>query len=183
VEPEDYDKETDERLFPLDEDQIQLRVKWNADRQVKPTLPSMSAELGMPVEVSERTKDVSSGTLVKPEYWMDWCAETLEACEEAKRANRDFRERTKAGDALPHVANVVAVVSNGVESTAVEREVVRDVCVGSEDAELPSPVGEGERETIALTWRSMIRRRIYELLTAEVDGEKSRCDCRLDSGR
>jgi hypothetical protein len=139
--------------------------------------------LGITEEVSERTKNVSSGTLAKPEYWMDWCAETLETSVEAKRANRNFRERTDARDALPHVANVVVVVSNGEELTAVEREVVRNVCVGSEGAELPSPVGEGERGTIALTWRSMIRRRIYELLTAEVDGEKSRCDCRLDSGR
>jgi hypothetical protein len=182
AEPEEYDKEMEEQMFLLDEDQTQLRDKWNAKGREKPTLAEMSAVLGITEEVSERTKNVSSGTLAKPEYWMDWCAETLEASLEAKRANRNFRERTEARDALPHVANVVAAVSNGEESTAaVEREVVRNVCVGSEDAELSSPVGEGERGTIALTWRSMIRRRIYELLTAEVDGETSRCDCRLET--
>jgi hypothetical protein len=124
AEPEGYDKEMEERLFLLDEDQIQLRDKWNAEGQEKPTLAKRSAVFGITVEVSERTKDVSSGTLAKPEYWMDWCAETLEASVEAKHANQNFRERTEARDALPHVANVVAAVSNREESTAVEREVV-----------------------------------------------------------
>jgi hypothetical protein len=34
AEPEEYKKEMEERLFPLDEEQIQLRVKRNAERQV-----------------------------------------------------------------------------------------------------------------------------------------------------
>jgi hypothetical protein len=181
AEPEVTDKEIEERLFPLEEKQIQSRVTWNAEGHEKPTLAEMSAVLGITVGVSERTKDVSSGTLAKPAYWMNWCAETLETSVEAKRASRNFRERTEAIDALPHVANVVAVVSNGEESSAVEREVARNVCVGFEDAELPPTVGEDGRGTIALTWRSMVRRRIYELLTAEVDGEKSRGDCRLET--
>ncbi|KAG2963487.1 hypothetical protein PC120_g27522 [Phytophthora cactorum] len=91
-EAEEYEKELEERLFPLDDKEVMLRVQRNAEKQEKPTLAEMSAVLGISEEVSERTRDVSSGALGTPEYWLNWYADTLETSTEAKRANRNFRE-------------------------------------------------------------------------------------------
>jgi hypothetical protein len=191
TEPEEYTKEMEERLFPLDDDRIQSRVKRNAEGLKKPSLAEMSAVLGIPVEVLERTKDVSSGALATPEYWLEWYATTLEASEEATRANRNFREREGPKDETSHVGNAVAVVSKvqdqsgtledeaeasgrAVEEPAdLEREVERNVCVGLEETESPPAVVEETRESIAFTWRSVVRRRIYDLLTADVSKRKS----------
>jgi len=51
--------------------------------------------------------------------------------------------------------------------------VVRNVCVGLEETESPPAVVEETRESIAFTWRSVVRRRIYDLLTADVSKRKS----------
>ncbi|KAG2875443.1 hypothetical protein PC119_g17607 [Phytophthora cactorum] len=45
-EPEEYEKELEERLFPLNDKEIMLRVQRNAEEQEKPTLAEMSAVLG-----------------------------------------------------------------------------------------------------------------------------------------
>ncbi|KAG3112943.1 hypothetical protein PI124_g20297 [Phytophthora idaei] len=55
-EPEEYEKELKKkRLFPLDENEVLLRVERNAEEQAKPALADMRAVLGVPVEVLERT--------------------------------------------------------------------------------------------------------------------------------
>ncbi|KAI9979624.1 hypothetical protein PInf_028680 [Phytophthora infestans] len=81
-EPEEYDKELEERLFPLDDEKILSRVKRNAEKQEKPSLADMSVQLGISEEVLERTKEVSSGEMRTPEYWLDcrWNEETDFAC-------------------------------------------------------------------------------------------------------
>ncbi|KAG3204060.1 hypothetical protein PC129_g22639 [Phytophthora cactorum] len=66
-EPEEYEKELEERLFPLDDKEVMLRVQRNAEEQEKPTPAEMSAVLGISEEVLERTRDVSSGALGTPE--------------------------------------------------------------------------------------------------------------------
>ncbi|OWZ21655.1 hypothetical protein PHMEG_0003765 [Phytophthora megakarya] len=62
-EPEEYDKELEERLYPLDEVELKRRMKQNAERLKSLTLEEMSTLLNLPVDVLE-----------------------------ARRANRDFRE-------------------------------------------------------------------------------------------
>ncbi|ETM47977.1 hypothetical protein L914_07435, partial [Phytophthora nicotianae] len=135
-EPEEYDKELEERLIPVDEDKILQRAKRSAKEQEEPTLADMSAVLGIPEEVLERTKEVSSGDMRTPEYWLDWYANALETSTESKRANRDFREVEESeGTSLP----VVSAVSddkdertgNGVPTGDEEgQEFMRNVCVG-----------------------------------------------------
>ncbi|KAI9986178.1 hypothetical protein PInf_025093 [Phytophthora infestans] len=77
-EPEGYEKELEEGLFPMNEEEILLRAKRNAYEHRKPTLATMSAELVMPEAVLERTREVSSGDLGTPAYWLDWNLEDLE---------------------------------------------------------------------------------------------------------
>ncbi|GMF32081.1 unnamed protein product [Phytophthora fragariaefolia] len=90
VEKEEYDKELEDRLFPLDEVELLKRVKQNAEAQMEPSIEDMAKHLDLPVEVLERTKEASPDGMSSPEYWLEWFLNTLESSEEAKRANRDF---------------------------------------------------------------------------------------------
>ncbi|KAG3191402.1 hypothetical protein PC128_g10970 [Phytophthora cactorum] len=135
-ESEEYEKELEERLFPLDDKEVMLRVQRNAEEQEKPTLVEMSAVLGISEEVLERSRDVSSGALGTPEYWLNWYADTIETSTEAKRANRNSRE-IEGSDvrSQPAVSSVLAsegerVSSEGSTEDAVEREFVRSVYIG-----------------------------------------------------
>ncbi|KAG3088120.1 hypothetical protein PI124_g17149 [Phytophthora idaei] len=142
VGPEEYEKELEERLFPLDDKEVTLRVQRNAEEQEKPTLAEMGAVLGISEEVLERTRDVSSGALGTPEYWLNWYADTIETSTEAKRTNRNFRE-IQGYDVRPQpaVSSVLASEGERVSSErstedAVEHEFVRNLCIGLD--ELPS---------------------------------------------
>ncbi|KAG3129086.1 hypothetical protein PC110_g21290 [Phytophthora cactorum] len=155
-EPEEYEKELEERLFPLDDNEVMLRVQRNAEEQEKPTLAEMSAVLGISEEVLERTRDVSSGALGTPEYWLNWDADTLKTSTEAKRAHRNFRE-IEGSDvrSQPAVSSVLAsegerVSFEGSTEDAVECDFVRNV------------------------WRSIIRSRVYELLKQGRNAQESR---------
>ncbi|GMF21852.1 unnamed protein product [Phytophthora fragariaefolia] len=90
VEKEEYDKELEDRLFPLDEVELLKRVKKNAEAQKEPSIDDMATHLDLPVEGLERTKEASPDGMSSPEYWLEWFQNTLESSEEAKRANRDF---------------------------------------------------------------------------------------------
>ncbi|KAG3132016.1 hypothetical protein PI126_g19828 [Phytophthora idaei] len=89
-EPDEYEKELEERSFPLDDKEVMLRVQRNAEEQEKPTLAEMSVMLRISEEVLDRPRDVSSGALETPENWLNWYADALEMSTEAKRANRNF---------------------------------------------------------------------------------------------
>ncbi|KAL4109428.1 hypothetical protein PRIC1_001128 [Phytophthora ramorum] len=91
VEKEEYEKELEEKLFPLDEIELKRRVKKNAEQQKEPSLDDISTLLSIPVETLARTKEASPGALSSPEYWLEWYKSTLATSEEAKRANRDFK--------------------------------------------------------------------------------------------
>ncbi|KAE8972598.1 hypothetical protein PR001_g8530 [Phytophthora rubi] len=91
VEKEEYDKELEDRLFPLDEVEFLKRVKKNAEAQMKPSIEDMAKYLNLPVEVLERTKEASPDEMSSPECWQEWFQNALESSEEAKRANRDFK--------------------------------------------------------------------------------------------
>ncbi|KAG3089472.1 hypothetical protein PI125_g17987 [Phytophthora idaei] len=180
-EPEEYEKELEERLFPLDDKEVKLRVQRNAEEQEKPTLAEMSAVLGISEEELERTRDVSSGALGTPEYWLNWYADTLETSTEAKRANRNFRE-IEGSDvrSQPAVSSVLASEGEGVSSEGstedtVEREFVRNVCIGLDGtAVLNSESPEKVVGTLPFRWRSIIRSRVYELIQQGRNAKESR---------
>ncbi|KAG3107747.1 hypothetical protein PI124_g8984 [Phytophthora idaei] len=180
-EPEEYEEELEERLFPLDDKGVMLRVQRNAEEQEKPPLAEMSAVLGMSEEVLERTRDVSSGALGTPEYWLNWYADTSETSTEAKRANRNFRE-IEGSDvrSQPAVSSVLAsegerISSEGSTEDAVEREFVRNVCIGLDGTAVSNSKSPEEVVgTLPFRWRSIIRSRVYELLKQGQNAEEIR---------
>lgn len=89
---EEFDKELEDRLIPLDEVELQRRVKKNAEGQRPLTTGEQSELLGIPEEVLERTKQASRDGHGQPEFWLTWYEKTLAHTEEAKRANRDFKK-------------------------------------------------------------------------------------------
>ncbi|KAE8910001.1 hypothetical protein PF005_g23990 [Phytophthora fragariae] len=58
-EKEEYEKELEERLFPLDEIELQRRMKKNAEQQKELSLSELSAILDIPEEKLTRTRDSS----------------------------------------------------------------------------------------------------------------------------
>ncbi|OWZ19265.1 hypothetical protein PHMEG_0006515 [Phytophthora megakarya] len=90
-EPEEYAKEIEERLIPLDEIELRRKIETNAKDQRKATLEELSETLRIPVDMLKRNKEVSTGTFSNPEYWSDWYQKILAISDEAKRASRDFK--------------------------------------------------------------------------------------------
>ncbi|KAE9068477.1 hypothetical protein PF010_g27049 [Phytophthora fragariae] len=108
VEKEEYDKELEDRLFPLDEVELLKRVQKNAEAQKEPSLEDLAKHLNLPMEVLERTKEASPDEMSSPEYWQEWFQSTLESSEEAKRASRDFQAiGPRAMQGVPGAAEVV----------------------------------------------------------------------------
>ncbi|KAE8999431.1 hypothetical protein PR002_g18459 [Phytophthora rubi] len=90
-EPEEYDKELEDRLYALDEVELKKRVKENAEAVKEPSLADIAKLLGIPLETLERTREASPAGNSSPEFWEKWYNDTLESSAEAKRANRDFK--------------------------------------------------------------------------------------------
>ncbi|KAE9014558.1 hypothetical protein PR001_g15113 [Phytophthora rubi] len=84
-EPEEYNKELEDRLYPLDEVELHKRVAKNEEAQAEPSSEDLARLLGISLKVVERTRQASLG------YWQNWFEDMLDKSEEAKRANRDFR--------------------------------------------------------------------------------------------
>ncbi|GMF31417.1 unnamed protein product [Phytophthora fragariaefolia] len=172
VELEEYDKELEEQLFPLDEVELRERVAKNAAKAKELSLEELSVMLNLPLETLERTREASPGELSMPEYWLDWYRKTLAASAEAKRANRDFRAsvpptkdgaRAESGPSRPtepesaddEVAPVMdEVVASVVSSSRVattmvdESRVIANICV---------PRAGSERKDEALHRRFLFR--------------------------
>ncbi|GMF20951.1 unnamed protein product [Phytophthora fragariaefolia] len=113
-ENEEYDKELEERLLPLDEVELRRRMAENAKKQKELTLDEMSGILNLSVDTLGRTRESSPGELSTPEYWSDWYRRTLAVSEEAKRANRDFREKRPNESDAPRIHAVEPSHSNGI---------------------------------------------------------------------
>ncbi|GMF40671.1 unnamed protein product [Phytophthora fragariaefolia] len=90
-EPEEYDKELEDRLYPLDEVELLRRVAKNVEAQAEPSSEELARILGISLEVLERTRQASSDLHGSPEYWQGWFEDMLDKSEEVKRVNRDFR--------------------------------------------------------------------------------------------
>ncbi|KAI9999232.1 hypothetical protein PInf_004052 [Phytophthora infestans] len=153
---EEYAKELEDRLFPLDDERILERAKRNAAGLGKPTLADMSVTLGIPEAVLERTRAVSTGDMGMPEYWPNWYADALEKSTVAKRANRDFKEVQARGSQLPTV-NVVAVSEGKLDEATIP--VSRDC--------------EDSGGTLPSRWRAGARRLVYELVKQDWDAKRS----------
>ncbi|KAE8984330.1 hypothetical protein PR001_g23207 [Phytophthora rubi] len=190
-EKEEYEKELEERLFPLDEVELAKRVKQNAEQQRELSLPELSALLDIPVERLARTRDSSPGLLSSPEYWLDWYKKTLAASEEAKRANRDFRSTDGGAADSPGVTSVLARESRerfssvdgltpslrdfGPERPATTDEtVVRENIVVSMCSERSTPIAAvrdqtpaGAGRSLPSRWRTLVRRTVYQLVKEE----------------
>ncbi|KAG3141456.1 hypothetical protein C6341_g19739 [Phytophthora cactorum] len=174
--PEEYEKELEERLFPLDDKEVMLRVQRNAEEKKEADTRGNECGAGISEEVLERT----SGALGTPEYWLNWYADTLETSTEAKRANRNFRE-IEGSDvrSQPAVSSVLAsegerVSSEGSTEDAVEREFVRNVCIGLDGTAVSNSKSPEEVVgTLPFRWRSIIRSRVYELLKQGQNAEES----------
>ncbi|EEY58175.1 uncharacterized protein PITG_00798 [Phytophthora infestans T30-4] len=91
TESKEYDKELEDRLYPLDEAVVLERVRLNTEAVRDPSIAELSRLLGISPEVLERTRRAFPGELASPEHWQDWFRKTLETTEEAKRSNRDFK--------------------------------------------------------------------------------------------
>ncbi|KAF1786647.1 Zinc finger, CCHC-type [Phytophthora cactorum] len=80
VEKDEYDKELEDRLYPLYEVELKRRMKNIAEAKKEPSIEDMSEYLGIPVNVLELTRKTEGFSL------------TLEKASEAKKANRDFHQ-------------------------------------------------------------------------------------------
>ncbi|KAE9068335.1 hypothetical protein PF010_g27102 [Phytophthora fragariae] len=67
-EKEEYDKEIEERLFPLDEIELLKKMTKNAAKEKELTLEELSSLLNLPVETLARTRESYPGELSAPEY-------------------------------------------------------------------------------------------------------------------
>ncbi|KAE9013519.1 hypothetical protein PR001_g15392 [Phytophthora rubi] len=141
-EKEEYDKEIEERLFPLDEVELLKKMKKNAAKEKELTLEELSSLLNLPVETLARTRESSPDELSAPEYWSAWYRRTLAASEEAKRANRDFKAPATAAASTPRVGAVQPDWSD--ELKAEENDLISDevmnVSVKESNESPPEPV-------------------------------------------
>ncbi|KAE9109544.1 hypothetical protein PF010_g11500 [Phytophthora fragariae] len=112
-EREEYEKELEERLYPLDEVELKLRMEKNAEQQQELSLEEIDSILNIPVETLARTRESSPGELSTPEYWLSWYKKTLAVTEEARRANRNLQGAEPAGGKTDRVGAVSLTASDG----------------------------------------------------------------------
>ncbi|OWZ24284.1 LOW QUALITY PROTEIN: hypothetical protein PHMEG_000701 [Phytophthora megakarya] len=90
AEEEEYNKDLEDRLYPLDV--VELRRQRNAQAQRELALAEVALQLGLSLEKLERNRSVLSEDRDFSAFWVRWFREALANSEEAKRANRDFRK-------------------------------------------------------------------------------------------
>ncbi|KAE8992965.1 hypothetical protein PR001_g20797 [Phytophthora rubi] len=112
-EREEYEKEHEERLYPLDEVELKLRMEKNAEQQQELSLEEIDSILNIPAETLARTRESSPGELSTPEYWLSWYKKTLAVTEEARRANRNLQGAEPAGGKTDRVGAVSLTASDG----------------------------------------------------------------------
>ncbi|KAG6612700.1 uncharacterized protein IUM83_03316 [Phytophthora cinnamomi] len=201
-EKEEYDKELEERLIPLDEVELLKKRSQNAAKQKELTLEELSALLNLPVATLERTRESSPGVLSTPEYWIDWYRRTLAASEEARRANRDFREK-KREKKLPPISSLMQGDSDARdvgggndfigdeilalpkkrephEPVATDEKVVRrNICVTFAVPIEDEPSEEENCSNLPSRWRALVRTVVYQMVLEDEARAEPRCrSCR-----
>jgi hypothetical protein len=104
-ESECFDKELEDRLYPLDEKKTEEIMAKNDVKAEKPSLEELSRSLGINEDVLRRNEHVEAHTT--EEYWLGWYEEALQTAEEAKKANRDFTDLAAASEAVVGVVSAV----------------------------------------------------------------------------
>jgi hypothetical protein len=133
VEEEGYEKELEDRLYPLDEVELLKRAKKIAEAKKEPSIEEMAGYLGLPVDVLERTKGASRIAMTSPEYWQEWFEKTLQSLTEAKRANRDFRNTptdpvTMVNDTSSVIVEDFGLPREGIGTTVKDEETREEDC-------------------------------------------------------
>ncbi|KAI9992795.1 hypothetical protein PInf_014669 [Phytophthora infestans] len=98
---EEYDKELEERLVPLDEMERKRQMKVNAETRKDPSLEDMVKYLGIPEKVLERVSASSASRLKRPEYWQEWVNKTLGSSAEATELSVTSARRRKVSRRSP----------------------------------------------------------------------------------
>ncbi|KAE9340803.1 hypothetical protein PF008_g10938 [Phytophthora fragariae] len=204
-EKEEYDKEIEERLFPLDEVELVKKMKNNAAKEKELTLEELSSLLGLSVETLARTRASSTDELSAPEYWSAWYRRTLAPSEEAKRTNRGFKAPVTATASTPRVGAVQPdwgdelnakendLISDEVMNVRVkesnesppepvtdERLVAGNICVAFSGSEVEDPPQEDPAK-IPFRLRSLIRTVVYQIALEEEARSLLRCPACLDA--
>ncbi|KAE9042644.1 hypothetical protein PR001_g3842 [Phytophthora rubi] len=185
VEKEEYDKELEERLFPLDEVELKKKMVKNAEKEKDLSLEEMSVLLDVPVETLARTRESAPVEQSGPEYWADWYRRTLATSEEAKRANRDFNKEASSTAGTPRVNAVQhrdadwrdvgggskrvpegRPSNNSKASTVTEKSVVGNICVSfaGPAAEVTS---RDESTKVPFRLRTLARSVVYQIVLEE----------------
>ncbi|GMF30313.1 unnamed protein product [Phytophthora fragariaefolia] len=107
-EKEEYDKELEERLFPLDEVELKKKMTVNSERKRELSLEELSTLLNVSVEILNRTREASSDERTNPEYWIAWYSKKLATSEEAMRAYRDFSKPNQPPEGHPRIDAIVS---------------------------------------------------------------------------
>ncbi|KAE9347460.1 hypothetical protein PR003_g6924 [Phytophthora rubi] len=195
-EPEEYDKELEDRLYPLDEVELKKRVKKNAEAVKEPSLADMAKLLGIPLETLERTREASPAGNSSPEFWEKWYNDTLESSAEAKRANRDFKSPVSSCVATNREAAEPASEGVGICPRGESKREGKDqngspdkdvVCANlalplcPEDAYASDEVAPGTARVDAVgvnpkEVRAVARQAVYNLLTATRDKSASKVE-------
>ncbi|KAE9069616.1 hypothetical protein PF010_g26594, partial [Phytophthora fragariae] len=177
-EKEEYDKEIEERLFPLDEVELLKKTKKTAAKEKELTLEELSSLLNLT---------------------------TLAASEEAKRANRDFKAPATAAASTPRVGAVQPDWSDGLkaeendliseevmnvsvkepnesppEPVTDERLVAGNICVAFSGSEVEDPPQE-DPVKIPFRLRSLIRTVVYQIVLEEEARSVPRCPACLEA--
>ena len=77
-------------MYPLDESMTQSIIQENRKTQAPVPLEELSEQLELPIEDLKESQCIQASDT--EEYWLNWFQETLENCDVAKRANRDFNK-------------------------------------------------------------------------------------------
>ncbi|KAG9416504.1 hypothetical protein AC1031_000904 [Aphanomyces cochlioides] len=91
--PETYSLDIEDRMYPISHEEIQCQLQAiRSRRQVQQDaiLPLMEQVLGRPITPADLHLLQSPAQLEGPQHWLDWFTSTLNSCEEARRANREF---------------------------------------------------------------------------------------------
>ncbi|KAG6624031.1 uncharacterized protein IUM83_02216 [Phytophthora cinnamomi] len=199
-EKEEYDKELEERLIPLDEVELLKKRAQSAAKQKELTLEELSALLNLPVATLERTRESSPGVVSTPEYWIDWYRRTLAASEEARRANRNFREKKREKKKLPPISSLLQGDSDARDVGGGNDFIGDDILAWPKKREPHEPVATDEkvvRRNICVTfavpiedelsaeeencsilpsrWRALVRTVVYQMVLEDEARGEPRC--------
>ncbi|KAH9101612.1 hypothetical protein AeMF1_021670, partial [Aphanomyces euteiches] len=90
---EEYSKEIEDRLYPITKSDVRKQLERIRKRQINPTHEEILRSLNLSEADSHlllAPADIEDETL-----WLKWFADTLEKCDEARRASRDFNNTRK----------------------------------------------------------------------------------------